>query len=225
MKTATAILQACATMVALLFTISTPAAASIAGGSILSGAAGATFLKINVPFTSTPSNTVGDDTFQSINLYGFDEDQNIELLNPLNVDMVPSGSTTLATGTTVASHYIFFDPLDAGIDGTVNFDSDVVALILSTTLLAASDFLINNGVTYLNPGLRGLEPGDSVTISGARQIRFNTLASSPGDYVRVLTKFSPHGGSSAPEPGTATLFGVAVGLALIRYSWTRLKKA
>jgi hypothetical protein len=61
----------------------------------------------------------------------------------------------------------------------------------STTNLAASDFLANTGVNYLNPGARGLEFGDSVTISGARQILFDTFASSPGDYVRVLTEFSP----------------------------------
>ena len=59
----------------------------------------------------------------------------------------------------------------------------------STATLAASDFLANTGVNYLNPGARGLEPGDSVTINGPKQILFDTFASSPGDYVRVLTEF------------------------------------
>jgi hypothetical protein len=180
------------------------------------------FLKLTIPFASTPSNTVGEDTFENNNLYGFDEDQNIVLGSLLSVDIVPSGSTTLPVGTTVASHHIFFDPVDGAIDGTVDFDADVLAIITSTPLLAGSDFLVNTGVTYLNPGLRGLEPGDSVTIGGARQIRFNTLASSPGDYVRVLTTFSP---AASPEPGTASLFGVAVGLVVIRYGWRRHKRS
>ena len=70
---------------------------------------------------------------------------------PLVVDTVPHGSTTLPTGATVASHYIFFDPVNGSIDGTVDFDSDVVAIVSSTSLLLASDFLANTGVIYLNP--------------------------------------------------------------------------
>jgi hypothetical protein len=86
----------------------------------------------------------------------------------------------------VASHYIFFDPGPRlHIIGTVDFDSNVLAIITSTANLAASDFLANTGVNYLNPGARGLEAGDSVTISGPRQILFDTFASSPGDCVRV----------------------------------------
>jgi hypothetical protein len=50
-------------------------------------------------------------------------------------------------GTTVASHYIFFDPGTVQtIFGTVNFDSNVVGIITSTGHLAASDFLANTGV-------------------------------------------------------------------------------
>ena len=75
--------------------------------------------------------------------------------------------------------------------GTVDFDSRVVAIITSTDNLAASDFLANTGVHYLNPAARGLETGDSASINGPNQITFDTRASSPGDYVRVLTEFSP----------------------------------
>ena len=111
-------------------------------------------------------------------------------------------------GTTVASHYVFFDPNGTtSIDGTVDFDSDVLAIISSTANLGASDFLANTGVNYLDPTLRGLEAGDDVTISGPRQIRFDTTASSPGDYVRVLTVFSP---SAVPEPGTLALIGAGL---------------
>jgi hypothetical protein len=209
--------QALAAVLAWLVGVATPAAGTIIGGDVLTGGAGATFIKLTVPFDeSTPPNTVGANTFQSVHLFGFDEDQNIVLSDPLTVNFVPNGPTILPAGTTVASHYIFFDPVSGNIDATVDFDSDIVAIITSTMLLSASDFLANTGVTYLNPGFRGLEAGDSVTISGARQIRFDTSASSPGDYVRVLTEFSR--GAEIPEAGSAALFCAGLGLIVIG-SW------
>lgn len=200
--------------IAILVLTSLPAGATIIGGQVTGGtalSAGGTFMKLTPPLANPfgPPDSVGDDTFQSPNLYGFDEDQNIFLTAPLAVDV---GSTPISAGSTVASHYIFFDPGPTqSIIGTVEFDSDVLAIITSTTNLANSDFLANTGVTYLNPGARGLEAGDSVTISGARQITFATTASTPGDYVRVLTAFSP--AAAAPEPGAAVALGL--GLAML----------
>jgi hypothetical protein len=177
----------------------------VTGGSAQT--AGGTFVKLTVPLSNlfgTPD-SVGDDNFQSPNLFGFDEDQNILLTAALTVDV---GANPIPAGTTVASHYIFFDPGPSQhVIGTVNFDSDVLAIITSTTHLAASDFLANTGVNYLNPGNRGLEAGDSVTISGAKQILFDTSASSPGDYVRVLTAFSPGAAPASPEPAGLILVG------------------
>jgi hypothetical protein len=177
----------------------------VTGGSAQT--AGGTFVKLTVPLSNlfgTPD-SVGDDNFQSPNLFGFDEDQNILLTAALTVDV---GANPIPAGTTVASHYIFFDPGPSQhVIGTVNFDSDVLAIITSTTHLAASDFLANTGVNYLNPGNRGLEAGDSVTISGAKQILFDTTASSPGDYVRVLTAFSPGAAPASPEPAGLILVG------------------
>ncbi|MBL8697904.1 MAG: hypothetical protein JNK67_06010 [Alphaproteobacteria bacterium] len=144
-----------------------------------------------------------------MNLYAFDEDQNIVLAAPLAVDTVPSGPLVLPTGTTVASHYVFFDPATTqSIVGTVDFDAHVIAIVSSTGNLLDSDFLADTGVNYLTPSARGLEAGDFVTIGGARQIRFDTTASTPGDDVRVLTAFLP---SAVPEPGLigAGLAGLA----------------
>ena len=189
----------------LTLTISVPATATIIGGSVTGGTAqtaGGTFVKLTVPLSNPfgPPNSVGNNTFQSPNLFGFDEDQNILLAAPLTVDV---GANPIPAGSTVASHYIFFDPGPSQhMIGTVNFDSDVLAIITSTGTLGASDFLANTGVNYLEPTLRGLEAGDSVTISGPRQILFDTVASSPGDYVRVLTTFSP---AAVPEPGSSAL--------------------
>jgi hypothetical protein len=199
-------------VVALATSVS--ASATIISGVVTGGSAftaGGVFVKLPVPIPNPfgPPDSVGNDNFQSPNLFGFDEDQNILLTSPLTVDV---GSSPIPAGTTVASHYIFFDPGPAQeVIGTVNFDSNVLAILTSTNNLAASDFLAQTGVNYLNPTQRGLEAGDSVTISGPRQILFDTFASSPGDYVRVLTEFSP--AAEMPEPGGVVLFGS--GLAVV----------
>lgn len=195
---------------------SMPAYATIVSGVVTGGTSlgqGGTFVNLTVPFTeSNPDNTVGDDTFQTPHLYGFDEGQNILVTADINVDILADGmgggigAGIISAGDTVASHYIFFDPDNLiSQEGSVTFDSDIVAIITSSGNLAGSDFLINTGVTYLNPGLRGLEGGDSATISGLRSIFVDWTAGTPGDYVRVLTDFSP--GAVVPIPAAAWLFG------------------
>jgi hypothetical protein len=204
-----------AAIIALL-ALAEPASATVIGGAVIGGSAlgaGGTFQILTVPIPNPlgPPNNVGDDTFQTPDLYAFNEDQNILLAAPLIID---AGACALAAGLTVASHYIFFDPGPLqSMSGTVDFDAPVLAIITSTGDLFASDFLANTGVTYLNPSQRGLETGDFVSISGPNQIRFDSEASTPGDYIRVVTAFSP---IAAPEPASPMLLGLRLGgLALL----------
>ena len=196
-----------ALLAAGMLLLAAPSGATIISGSVTAG--GGSFIKLAIPLTgSSPANTVGNDNFNLQNLYGFDESQNTTLTSNLTPDLVPSGGlVTLLNGTTVASHYVFYDPVSGNIKGMVNFDADILAVLTRTTTLAATDYLANTGVNYLNPGMRGLESGDVVTISGARQISIDFTAGSPGDYVRVLTAFSP---GAMPEPSSYALVGVAL---------------
>ncbi len=188
------------------------ARASIIGGNVTGGNAfseGGAFLKLTLPLANPLGawNSVGYDTFEDNNLHGFDERQNFVLPADLFVDV---GGGSLAAGTTVDSHYIFFDPgRYASVVGTVDFDSDILAIITHTGHLLASDFLGNTNTYYMNHSKGGLEPADSVTIRGGRQILLAATADSPGDYIRVLTKSSAI--VATPEPVASAL--LALGLA------------
>lgn len=192
------------------------AQANIIGGEVTTG--NGSFIELSIPFTeSTPDNTVGNNTFQNNNLYAFNEGQNIALSSALAVDDIGGGvAGALTAGTIVASHYVFFDPQNTASQiGYVDFDSNILGLITSTGLLAASDFLLNNSVTYLNPAARGLELNtDLVTFSGSR-VFVRWTASTPGDYIRVLTEYSP--GIEVPESsGLALMLLGLAGLVLRR---------
>ena len=214
-------------------TLALPVHATIIGGTVTDRAGandafeqGGRFIKLSLPFDPPNGavNTVGDNTFQTPDFYGFDEEQNVSFPSPLSVDLLASAGTSGVlspsdvAGAVVASHYLFFDPDDStDILGTVSFDADILAVMWSTNNLDDSDFLANTGVTYLNPTLRGFESPDSVALLGPRQLEFRATASTPGDYFRVLTEFSP--GAEIPEPATAAL--LAVGLAGLGMSRSR----
>lgn len=184
-----------------------PAHAIVVGGDITGGGSqsqGGVFEELVLGGFS-----VGNNTFQSPNLYAFNEDQNIAISSLIEVNF---GTSPMA-GDIVASHYVFFDPArNTRQQGYVDFDADIYGVASSTSNLASSDFLVASDVTYLSPGLRGLERGDVVSIDpdDPQRLLVDWFAGSPGDYVRVFTNESP--GARNGDPG---VIPVPAGLPLL----------
>jgi hypothetical protein len=173
-----------------LVTVS-PVSAGVTNGGVSGGSAyagGGTFVLLIPPLTNSfgPANTVGSNNFESLNLFGFNELQDVVLSSNLLVDI---GTNPVPAGTAISSHYVFFDPpTNSDIAGGVAFDTNVLAIITSTTNLASSDFLALPGVNYAGVAARGLEAGDSANISPPNHVIVQLYAGSPGDYIRVITR-------------------------------------
>ncbi|MGC1497194.1 MAG: hypothetical protein WA790_15395 [Sulfitobacter sp.] len=160
------------------------AQATVLDGKILRQSGSGAFVKLD----ANPPFTVGEDNFDDCNLYAFDEDQNIILIEPVRVDIGnPSG--VIPAGTEIASHYVFFDSLDGIHHGYVDFDADILGVAAFEGTMGATDYLANTGVSYIGTELRGLEQGDHVWIDDQNPSRLWVYwaGSSPGDYIRVFT--------------------------------------
>ena len=170
-----------------LTAMSGPAAATVVDGEIVRQIGNGSFVKLDTdePFA------VGNDTFDTPNLYAFDEDQNILLEKDIRVD-IGGDDGIIAAGTIVASHYVFFDSLRGIHAGYVDFDAEILGIAVFQDTMAATDFLANTSVEYLSVELRGLERGDRVWIDPENPARLWVYwaGSSPGDYIRVFTEKS-----------------------------------
>lgn len=165
-----------------------PAAAYVLGGAIKDQVGNGVFIKLD------PDDilAVGADTFDTDDLYAFDEDQNILLEKPIRVD-IGGERGVIAAGTVVASHYVFMDSLRGVQVGYVDFDAVILGVAVTQYTMGATDFLANTEVIYLSPELRGLESGDHAWIDPEDPFRLWVYwaGSSPGDYIRVFTARSP----------------------------------
>lgn len=164
--------------------LSSPAAAAVEVGNVTGGTSAGIF-ELKVP-TADKKITIGQDNQQSPNLFAMNEKQNVALLRNI---------AGIRAGTIVSSHYVWFDPRgNSTVVGSVSFAHRILSVLTTRNQLSSTDYLGNPNAIYLNPSARGLENNDAVSFSG------NTLnvsflrASSPGDYVRVLT--------AVPEPST-----------------------
>lgn len=177
-------------MSVILFGImSSPGQAVVLEGAIMRQTGNGQFIKLE---TDQPFR-VGADNFNTDHLYAFDEDQNIELKEPIRVD-IGGEDGVIPAGTTVASHYVFFDSLDGAHFGYVYFDAPILGIAAFQETMAATDFLANTTVTYIGTELRGLEEGDQIWVDREDRHRLWVYwaGSSPGDYVRVFTRQSPN---------------------------------
>lgn len=166
-----------------------PAAAVVLDGAIVRQDGSGAFVILD---TQTPF-SVGQDNFNTDNLYAFDEDQNIVLPAPIRVD-IGDEDGVLAAGTEVASHYVFFDSIAGTHMGYVDFDAPILGIAAFQDTMGATDFLANTAVNYIGTELRGLERGDYVWIDEEDPFRLWVFwaGSSPGDYIRVFTAHSPN---------------------------------
>lgn len=191
----------CMAMAIYFSVMGTSANAAVVGGSInLAVTPGINYQTI------APPPQVGQNNHNDPTLYAFNELQDVTLGNDLFVD---GGS--ISAGTRVNVHYVFFDPDGPSrAVGDVTFDGDILGVMSSRFLLVASDFLRAPSTNYNSPFsiLRGLESNDAYAFLDDK-LFVDFRASSPGDYIRVVT--------TVPIPPAIILFFSAlVSLTLFR---------
>ena len=181
--------------------------------------------------TTSPPDPVTENPNDGV-LLAWDELQNFTLTEALRVDRVfddtvdfilaDGGDFLIEAGTVVSSHYLQWDPGQGSaetVTATINLDSQVFAFITADQNLFDSDYLGLPGLDYNDFTLRGLESGDETTFNGANT-NISWTASSPGDWTRLITAFSPGGdedNTAVPVPGTFVLLG----LGLAGLGWKR----
>lgn len=157
----------------------------------------------------------------STQVYVWDESQDFALTGSVHANAQAPGlynqfgdlqNIVIAAEQHVASHFIHFDSPGSQAErarGTVTFDSEILGVIAvneeNQRDLDNSDFLGAPTLFSHGNSNRGLEfsaTGDRFSISpDGKTIEFNFSISSPGDYMRVVTK--------VPTPGSIALLGAS----------------
>jgi hypothetical protein len=173
--------------------------------------------------TTTPPNPVARDPNDGV-LLAWNEVQNFTLLSDLRVDRVfdplasfvmaaPGGDFFIKAGTVVSSHYIQWDPTPNGrrVTATITLDSQVFAFMTADQNMFNSDAALGlPGLDYNDFTARGLE-GTDLTVFNGNSVNIDWQATSPGDWTRLITAFSPT--AAIPVPASLPLMAGALGLA------------
>nr|WP_310522768.1 PEPxxWA-CTERM sorting domain-containing protein [Polymorphobacter sp.] len=187
---------------AAAFAVAAPAAAVITSGAITGGTVftrGGSFILIGNP----SGLSVGLNNFDDNNVRAFNELQNYTLGPALLADV--GGS--IAGGSLIDSHYLVFDSRrNQTVEGSASFRTRVLGILYNDSRLLGSDFLGAPGVSYLNPGGRGLEPPVDVISFTGNTVSFSLSGSNPGDTFRVITA------GYVPEPSTWAMLVLGFGL-------------
>ncbi|WP_375186437.1 VPLPA-CTERM sorting domain-containing protein [Pseudooceanicola sp.] len=176
---------------------------------------------ISCTITSTPPNPVSQNP-NDRTLLAWNEKQNFVLTERLRVDRVfdtnasfvssaGGGDYFLEVGTIVSSHYIQWDNDGSGSDRiqtTIGLDSQIFAFITADQNLFDSDYLGLPGLDYADFNLRGLENSDTTIFNGS-DVDIDWTASSPGDWTRLITAYSPS--AEVPVPAALPLLLGAFG--------------
>lgn len=178
-------------------TVDGTAAGSASGGPLVP----VLFEEITNPVTGQ---NVGDDPFNLPSLFFMREATNINV-GPL------SSIVSLSADTMVDSFYILFDPETTNpastVVGEITFGQDILAIITDTDDLEATDSRFGRtDVDYRNDPFRGLEGNDSASFLDDT-LNVEYVATSPGDFIRVLTVAAP-----VPEPSTWLMLLLGFGL-------------
>lgn len=195
--------------------------AAVVSGSITGGTVkGSSNIIILDPTTS--SFAVGNNNFDTKNLYVFNERQNFKLLS----DLTPDVGSTITAGTYISSHLIVFDPLRLEtVKATISFDQAILGFARKDTTLIATNFLGAPSVTYNTPTLFGLEPGEDFLTLGkpdANSVKINLLkAGVNGDMFRVFTLGASPSGVPEPMTWAYLLAGFGMCGAVMRSARTR----
>ncbi len=178
------------------------------------------------------SYTISPNSYNDDTLWVWNEKQNVTLTEDLFVDRVAdasadfveivSGGYLISAGTVVSSHYVQWDPAGGkDVNATIEFDSEIFAFITADQKLFDSDSSLGlDWVNYNDFKLRGLEKKDMTFINGT-SVDIDWRASSPGDWTRLITAYSP--AAATPEPGTIALLSLGL-IGLAGVSRKKLKK-
>ena len=197
------------------------ASASVVSGTITGGSVKGTGTVIILDPTKSAF-AVGNNNFDTKNLYVFNEVQQFKLLS----DLVPDVGSVIKAGSYISSHLVVFDPLATeSVKASLLFDNTVLGLARKDATLKATNFLGAPSVNYNTPAYFGLEPGlDYLTLGqpNANSVRIDRLSAGlQSDIFRVFTTSTAPAGVPEPASWIMMILGMGgIGVAMRRYRRT-----